>query len=94
MKQIFLFLSLTLLFTLGLKAQKGPQNLPHYDETRIHFGALISYNQFSSLLRIKDSLPEPDKVIGMNNPYQHGFQLGIIGDLKISEYLRLRLLPT
>ena len=94
MKQIFLFLSLTLLFTLGLKAQKGPQNLPHYDETRIHFGALIGYNQFSSLLRVKDPLPEPDKVIGMNNPYQHGFQLGIIGDLKISEYLRLRLLPT
>ena len=94
MKQILLFLSLTLLFTLGLKAQKSPQNLPHYDETRIHFGALIGYNQFSSLLRVKDPLPEPDKVIGMNNPSQHGFQLGIVGDLKLFEYLRLRLIPT
>lgn len=94
MKQVFLFLSLILLLTLSLKAQKGPQNLPHYDDTRIHFGALIGYNQFSSYLRVKEPLPQPDKVIGMNNPSQHGFQLGIIGDLRIFEYLRLRLLPT
>ena len=39
-------------------------------------------------------MPEPDKVIGMNNPSQHGFQLGVLGDLKLFEYLRLRLSPT
>ncbi|MDD2489189.1 MAG: porin family protein [Bacteroidales bacterium] len=94
MQKLFLILGLTLLYSLGSNAQKSPPNIPHFDETLIHFGAIVGYNQFSSILKVKEPLPEPDKVIGMNNPFQHGFQLGILGDLKLFEYLRLRLLPT
>lgn len=68
--------------------------MPHYDEKIVHFGFLLGYNQFSALLKVKDPLPEPDKVVGMNIDSQHGFQVGVIGDLKIFEYLRLRLTPT
>lgn len=94
MQKIFLILGLTLLYSFGSNAQKQPPNIPHFDETLIHFGAIVGYNQFSSILKVKEPLPEPDKVIGMNNPFQHGFQLGILGDLKLFEYLRLRFLPT
>lgn len=69
-------------------------NLPHYDLSQIHFGFNLGYNQFSSMLKTKDPLPNPDKVIGMNVEAQHGFQVGIIGELKLFEYLRLRLIPT
>lgn len=89
-----ILLLLSLLFTLSLLAQTRPPNLPHYDEKTIHFGFLLGYNQFSSLLKVKEPLPQPDKVVGMNIDSQHGFQVGVISDLKIFEYLRIRLIPT
>lgn len=94
MRKPILLLILSLFLALSLTAQRRPQNLPHYDEKIVHFGFLLGYNQFSALLKVKDPLPEPDKVVGMNIDSQHGFQVGVIGDLKIFEYLRLRLTPT
>lgn len=94
MRRLILLTLILFTFALNGLAQKRPPNLPQYDETLIHFGALIGYNQFSSLLKVKEPVPNPDKVIGMNNVFQHGFQIGVIGDLKVFEYLRLRLTPT
>lgn len=92
-KLIVLIISLTCVLS-SLTAQKRPPNIPHYDERWIHFGFHLGYNQYSSMLKVKDPLPDPEKVLGMNVEPQSGFQVGVIGDLKIFEYLRLRLIPT
>jgi hypothetical protein len=94
MKKLFVLIIFLICFLSSITAQKKPQNLPHFDEKLIHFGFHLGYNQYSALLKVKDPLPNPDKVIGMNVEPQSGFQLGVIGDLKLFEYLRLRLIPT
>lgn len=86
--------SLILLFSIGAYSQDKPLNLPQYDLRVLHFGFNLGYNQFSSMLRVKEPLPNPDEVIGLSVAPQHGFHLGILGDLKIHEYFRLRLNPT
>jgi len=77
-----------------LRAQAKPKNLPNYDLKVLHFGFTLGYNQFTSMLKVKDPIPDPEKVLGMNIESQHGFQVGVISDFKAFEYLRLRLLPT
>ncbi|MDR0971855.1 MAG: PorT family protein [Bacteroidales bacterium] len=93
-KETILLLLMVVLFPFLSFSQQKPLNLPRYDERRIHFGFNLGYNQFFALLKVKDPLPQPDKVIGMNIEAQPGFQVGVIGDLKLFEYLRLRLSPT
>lgn len=94
MRKPIILLILSFFYALSLSAQTRPENLPHYDDKIIHFGFLLGYNQFSALLKVKEPLPEPDKVVGINIDSQHGFQVGVISDLKIFEYLRIRLTPT
>lgn len=94
MKKLFVLIIFLICFLSSIPAQKRPQNIPHYDEQVVHFGFHLGYNQYSALLKVKDPLPNPDKIIGMNVEPQSGFQLGVIGDLKLYEYLRLRLIPT
>jgi len=70
-------------------------NLPHYDERVVHFGILLGVNNYGSWLKVKDPLPQPDKVIGANVQGQYGFQVGFIADLKLNNYIRLRTqIPT
>lgn len=94
--KIFTFLTLIAISLIAINsfAQSKPMNLPHYDIKRIHFGFNLGYNQFASMLKVKDPLPNPEQVLGMNVEAQHGFHVGVIGDLKVFEYLRLRLTPT
>lgn len=94
MKKLFVLIIFLICFLSSINAQKRPPNIPHFDEKWMHFGFHLGYNQYSALLKVKDPLPNPDKVIGMNIEPQSGFQVGVIGDLKLLEYLRLRLIPT
>lgn len=94
MRKLIIVFCTSILLALSLFAQQRPPNLPHFDERRLRFGFILGYNQFSSLLKVKEVLPQPDKVLGMNVDSQHGFQVGVSGDLMLFKYLRLRLVPT
>lgn len=68
----------------------------YYDTKTLHFGFHVGFNSSSHRLQLSDSL----NVAGATNlryitpTFGPGFQLGIISDLRIHEYLALRFTPT
>jgi hypothetical protein len=75
-------------------SQNKPPNLPYYDSRILHFGFILGYNQASANLSIKNPMPNSETILGMNSNRQSGFSIGVVGDLTIWKYLRLRLSPT
>jgi hypothetical protein len=68
----------------------------YYDTKTLHFGFHVGFNTSSHRVQLSDSL----NVLGATNlryitpDFGPGFQLGIISDLRIHEYLALRFTPT
>lgn len=77
------------------RAQTSDQNLPNYNHALVHFGFIIAINSTNFALQpianlsgnFKDSL----KTI-RSNP-ETGFNLGIVSELKLGRYLKLRFVP-
>lgn len=72
------------------------QNNAYYDTKAFHFGFHVGINRSSHHLLLKDSLTLP----GLTNlnyvspVFGPGFQLGIVSDARLHEYLALRFTPT
>ncbi len=72
------------------------QNNAYYDTKAFHFGFHVGINRSSHHLLLKDSLTIP----GLTNlnyvspVFGPGFQLGIVSDARLHEYLALRFTPT
>ncbi len=72
------------------------QNNAYYDTKAFHFGFHVGINRSSHHLLLKDSLTLP----GLTNlnyvspAFGPGFQLGIVSDARLHEYLALRFTPT
>lgn len=68
----------------------------YYDTKTLHFGFHVGFNSSSHRVQLSDSL----NVAGVTDlryitpDFGPGFQLGIISDLRIHEYLALRFTPT
>lgn len=106
--QKFLVIFLTtlpiLLFSQG--APKVP-NLPKFDLEPKHFGFYLGYNQMSFVIRPIDGFQErvwnkselPDlvadsaRILGIESNSVPGFTIGIVSNLRLSEYFDLRFLP-
>jgi hypothetical protein len=74
-------------------AQSNPPNLPLYDTRTIHFGFILGYNQATANLSFKNPMPHSDRILGVTTERQSGFTIGVVGDLMLFKYLRLRLTP-
>jgi hypothetical protein len=80
---------------LGGKTQAQEMNLAGYDHTNMHFGFIIAINSTNFVVQpisnlgghFQDSL----KTI-YSNP-QTGFNLGIVSEVKIGPYLKIRFVP-
>ncbi|MFN3530174.1 MAG: porin family protein [Bacteroidia bacterium] len=71
------------------------RNNPYYDNKKIHFGFHVGYN--SSTLHMGINSPRylfNDTLEYIEPSYGPGFQLGVIGDLRMNEYMTLRFTPT
>ena len=90
MKIFSLFLSIFFL-SLSIYSQKNNakiSNLQNFDKQQLHFGYFIGFNQYNYKLDYKTNpefLTLIDESLGIN--------IGLIGDLRISEYLNLRFEP-
>jgi hypothetical protein len=72
------------------------QNNAYYDTRPLHFGFHVGFNQSSHHLILKDSI-NIDGVTDLRYvtpAFGPGFQLGVISDLRLHEYLALRFTPT
>lgn len=86
------------------------QNLPDYDYAPYHFGFLLSLNQLHFTIdpvdylyhqslesnQAEDILPSPDslRINKIDYKPEYGFTVGIIGNLRISNDMDLRFIPS
>lgn len=55
---------------------------------------MIGYNQYFSLLKTDKNMMNQYGILELYNQHQHGFQLGVSGDLRLFSLMNLRLTPT
>ena len=88
MRTFIVFLSLFFL-TINSSAQKNKttiNNLQNFDQQKIHFGYFIGLNMYDYKFKL-----EQEKTITVENKF--GFNVGLIGDLKLNKNLNLRFEP-
>ena len=64
------------------------KNLQNFDKQKIHFGYYLGLNQYNFKIDFKQNPEYSTQMIE-----QFGLNIGLIGDLRISEYLNLRFEP-
>lgn len=92
MKKTFVFI-LLLLFFKGHSQSKGMFNkdpiinLENFQKQRLHFGYFLGFNSFD--FKIDYKTVSPDIQVEKTT----GFNVGVVADLKLQEYVNLRLEP-
>ena len=93
MKKAFILLVLILSFPtyaqkgMGMFGRKPIINLENFDKQRVHWGYFLGFNSYD----FKFDYEEVDKDIEVQSTT--GFNVGLIGNLRLMEYLDLRFEP-
>lgn len=102
---LFLFLSLT----LDSQAQlRKVENMPTYDYARYHFGFILAVNQMNYTIKPVEGLhykvfdadeaeeinADSAMIYSIESRPTMGFTVGIVGNLRLSDYLDLRFIPS
>lgn len=85
------FLFLLLFLPLLADAQ---QNLIKHDHKKLHFGIVLGYNQTRFNITHSESFINHDSIKLVESPNTPGFNLGIVSNLKLTNHLDLRVIPT
>lgn len=103
MKKVFYILFSYLFFNQANAQHKEESgvNLPRFYKGKIHFGFALAYNKTDFRIHSVKNSALPDTVMegvkyGMKTIYTKsdpGFALGIIADIRLHDYLRLRFTP-
>jgi hypothetical protein len=92
----------------AMAQKRGVMNLPTYNNSRYHFGFILSLNQMHFTLKMEDgfqnatydSLQSPDvfadslKLLQVQSKPTIGFTVGIVGNLRLGKYFDLRFIPS
>jgi hypothetical protein len=76
------------------RGRGGVENLPKFDKRRYHFGFLIGVNQMNFALKTVDNYESFDSLRYIKTLPQLGFNIGIVGSLRITDRLNFRFVPT
>ncbi len=90
-----LIILLIVSFTLGgrSKAQRiHLPNNPNYDLKKYHFGFMLGLNQMNFSIKTSDQLK--DTLYGIESRAEFGFNVGIVSDLRINNFMNLRFVPS
>lgn len=88
------FAALLLLFAANaLPAQTRPVHLGKYDDRQLHWGIQVGYTQSKFDLRFSEDDQLRENILGTTSYYSPGFHINVIGDLRLSDWLNLRLVP-
>ena len=91
-----LIVVLTLIFIpINIYAQKHPklQNLPRYDNKKIHFGFTLGINNMDFKIKQESDTENYDSLYVLEAQKQKGFNLGIVSNLRLGKAFDLRFLP-
>ena len=88
MKKIILFFLITLSLNCKAQSQKDPIiNLENFDKQRVYWGYFLGFNTYD--FKFAYNNPTTDIVVNTTT----GFNVGLVGNARLSEFLDLRLEP-
>lgn len=93
MKHSRLIILLLLLAAQSLYSQTRPSHLGSFDDRKLHYGIQVGYTQSKFDLHYTESDSIRQTIQGTTSYYSPGFHINVIGDLRLSDHLNLRLLP-
>jgi hypothetical protein len=73
--------------------KRRPENLPKLDNQAAHFGYSLGLNTMSFTIRPSAEYLYFDTVYGIEATHFIGFNVNMIGNLRLAEYLDLRFMP-
>lgn len=86
-------LILLLLPAIGGWAQDRPGHLNTFDTRKFHYGIQVGYTQSKFDLQYSEQDTIRQTILGTTSYYSPGFHINVIGDMRLSDYFNLRLLP-
>ncbi|MBN08887.1 MAG: PorT protein [Flavobacteriaceae bacterium] len=94
----YYFLFLFILFFTKLSAQYPTVreriiNLPNFDEKVLHYGYFVGFNTYDFKFEYPSGYYKTNNFEDIQVESKTGFNVGLIGDLRINEYFNLRLEP-
>ena len=97
MKKNKIYLVLSIIFFFGFNSFgqliKKPKNLSRYDHQKIHFGFTLGINELNFKLDKNSSTISNDTLKMLYSNSQKGFNLGIVTNIRLNNYLDLRFIP-
>lgn len=92
MKKILLvFLAL---LSLQAQAQRVKLNMPEHDDKLYYFGLTFGLNFSQYRIKYDKSFVENDTFMRIQPKFSPGFNLGLIGNLRLSKFIDLRFVPS
>jgi len=70
------------------------ENLPGYDLKKYHFGFVLGLNRMDFSIRPVEDFKEFDSLFVLTAQPEWGFDIGIVSNLRLGQYLDLRFIPT
>lgn len=77
----------------SLFAQGQTGNLGQFDRRLLHYGIQVGYTQSKFDLRYTDEAALRETLQGTTSYYAPGFHIAVIGDMRVGDWINLRLLP-
>lgn len=75
------------------QSQTRVAHLGSFDERRYHYGIQVGYTQSKFDLHYSEDDDLRQTITGTTSYYSPGFHINVIGDMRLSDYFNLRLLP-
>lgn len=93
MKQAKLILFFLIFPFIGF-SQNFPMNLPNYDYKQWHFGFTLGFNSMNFVTWPVDQIDYNTKVLLIEPVASQGFNVGIVANKRLVDFLDLRFVPT
>ncbi len=93
MRKSFFIAALALITSFSTFAQRGLENLPHYNDKRVHFGFLLGFNFYDFHVQEIENLASVPGYFSVRSTVNPGYNINIIASLKLARYLDIRFLP-
>jgi len=93
-KKIIVLSCLLILSQQNLRAQRFILNLPDHDQKKYYFGLTFGLNFATYQVSYTSSFVNTDTFTRILPSWSPGFNLGLMGNLKLTKFIDLRLLPS
>lgn len=94
MRSGFLVILLSILFTHQALAQRDILNMPEHDEKLYYFGITFGTNFSEYQVRYTQSFANTDTFKRIQPYWSPGFNLGLMGTLRLSKFIDVRFVPS